>query len=50
MTRLSQRQQVVASNLANIDTPGYKTKDISFHPTMQEMLSADQPPSEHQPS
>ena len=28
MSRLSQRQQIVASNLANIDTPGYKTKDI----------------------
>ncbi len=41
MTRLTQRQQVVASNLANIDTPGYKTKDISFHATMQELLSAD---------
>ena len=41
MTRLSQRQQVVASNLANIDTPGYKTRDISFHATMQELLSGD---------
>ena len=41
MTRLSQRQQVVASNLANIDTPGFKTKDVSFHATMQELLSAD---------
>jgi flagellar basal-body rod protein FlgB len=38
MSRLSQRQQIVASNLANIDTPGYKTKDISFHATMQELL------------
>ncbi len=39
MGRLSQRQQVIASNLANIDTPGYKTKDVSFHATMQELLS-----------
>jgi flagellar basal-body rod protein FlgB len=39
MTRLSQRQQIVASNLANFDTPGYKTKDISFHATIQELLS-----------
>jgi flagellar basal-body rod protein FlgB len=39
MTRLSKRQQVVASNIANIDTPGYKTKDISFHATLQELLS-----------
>jgi flagellar basal-body rod protein FlgB len=42
MTRLSQRQQIVASNLANIDTPGYKTKDVSFHATIQELL-ADEP-------
>ena len=39
MTRLSQRQQIVAANLANIDTPGFKTKDVSFHATMQELLS-----------
>jgi flagellar basal-body rod protein FlgB len=41
MNRLSQRQQIVVSNLANIDTPGYKTKDISFHATMQELLGGD---------
>jgi flagellar basal-body rod protein FlgB len=39
MSRLSQRQQIVASNLANIDTPGYKTHDVSFYATMQELLS-----------
>ena len=39
MTRLSKRQQVVASNVANIDTPGYKTKDISFHATLGELMS-----------
>jgi flagellar basal-body rod protein FlgB len=39
MSRLTQRQQVVFSNVANIDTPGFKTKDISFHATMQELLS-----------
>jgi flagellar basal-body rod protein FlgB len=30
MSLLSQRQKVVASNIANADTPGYKTKDIDF--------------------
>lgn len=30
MDLLSTRQKLVASNLANIDTPGYKTKDIDF--------------------
>jgi flagellar basal-body rod protein FlgB len=44
MTRLSRRQQVVASNIANIDTPGYKTRDASFHLTMQEILSGDSLP------
>ncbi|HSW40580.1 MAG TPA: flagellar basal body rod protein FlgB [Acidobacteriota bacterium] len=39
MSRLAQRQKIVASNLANIDTPGYRTKEISFHATMQELLS-----------
>jgi flagellar basal-body rod protein FlgB len=39
MTRLSQRQQVVASNLANIDTPGYKSRDISFYATLQELIA-----------
>jgi flagellar basal-body rod protein FlgB len=37
--RLSKRQQTIASNLANIDTPGYRTKDITFHATMAELLS-----------
>jgi flagellar basal-body rod protein FlgB len=40
MTRLSKRQQLVASNVANIDTPGYKAKDVSFHATMEELLGS----------
>jgi flagellar basal-body rod protein FlgB len=27
---LSQRQKLTAANIANIDTPGYKAKDIDF--------------------
>jgi len=30
MDLLSTRQKVVASNIANADTPGYKTKDLDF--------------------
>jgi flagellar basal-body rod protein FlgB len=30
MSLLSTRQKLVASNIANADTPGYKTKDIDF--------------------
>ena len=35
MTVLSARQKVVASNIANADTPGYKTKDIDFQSELQ---------------
>lgn len=30
MDLLSTRQKIVASNIANADTPGYKTRDIDF--------------------
>lgn len=30
MDLLSARQKVVASNIANADTPGFKTRDIDF--------------------
>ena len=30
MDLLSARQKLVASNIANADTPGYRTKDIDF--------------------
>src|SRR5271156_712406 len=30
MNLLSAREKLVASNIANLDTPGYKTKDIDF--------------------
>lgn len=30
MDLLAERQRLVASNLANIDTPGYRTRDIDF--------------------
>jgi flagellar basal-body rod protein FlgB len=30
MDLLSARQKLVASNIANVDTPGYKSKDIDF--------------------
>ena len=39
MDRLSQRQKIVSSNLANIDTPGYRTKEITFHAAIDELLT-----------
>ncbi len=35
MTLLSVRQKLVASNIANADTPGYKTQDIDFQTELQ---------------
>lgn len=35
MDLLSARQKVVASNIANADTPGYKTMDVNFQAEFQ---------------
>jgi flagellar basal-body rod protein FlgB len=35
----SDRQQLVASNIANVDTPGYRTKDINFSSAMQQAMN-----------
>lgn len=43
MTLLSARQRVVASNIANADTPGYKTKDIDFHTEFESIAHGLQP-------
>jgi flagellar basal-body rod protein FlgB len=40
MTLLSARQKIVASNIANADTPGYKTKDIDFQSELQSASEA----------
>ena len=35
----SERQQVVTSNIANVDTPGYHARDINFQSAMQEVIN-----------
>lgn len=35
---LSQRQLVMSSNLANVDTPGYKHKQVQFEGTLQRAI------------
>jgi flagellar basal-body rod protein FlgB len=45
MDLLAARQKVVASNIANADTPGYKTKDVNFQAEFQSALSTVDPPS-----
>src|SRR5687768_13027606 len=39
----SQRQQVLASNIANADTPQYKARDIDFSSAMQNALAKSGP-------
>jgi flagellar basal-body rod protein FlgB len=34
----NQRQQLIVSNMANIDTPGYHTKDLDFQGAMQQVV------------
>lgn len=43
MDLLSARQRVVASNIANADTPGYKTRDIDFQTEFQSQLEGSSP-------
>jgi flagellar basal-body rod protein FlgB len=43
MTLLSVRQKLVASNIANADTPGYKTQDIDFESELQNAISGSRP-------
>ncbi len=34
----SKRQELLASNIANLDTPGYVAKDLSFEKALQEAM------------
>lgn len=38
----SQRQQLLASNIANADTPNYKAKDINFNEALKSALGQGQ--------
>lgn len=43
MDLLSARQKLVASNIANADTPGYKTKDLDFRTELAGQMEASEP-------
>ena len=43
MDLLSARQKLAASNIANADTPGYKTKDIDFQQEFTSMVNGQHP-------
>jgi flagellar basal-body rod protein FlgB len=40
MSRAVQRQAVAAGNLANLDTPGYRTQEVSFADALDSQLGA----------
>jgi flagellar basal-body rod protein FlgB len=39
---LSVRQKLMTSNIANADTPGYKTQDVDFQTAFQNLLQGGQ--------
>ena len=43
MDLLSTRQKLVASNIANVDTPGYLTQDIDFQQEFQKSMGERRP-------
>ncbi len=43
MDLLSARQKLVASNIANADTPGYKTKDLDFQFEFMSLVNGQNP-------
>ena len=43
MDLLSARQKLVASNIANADTPGYKTQDVDFQFEFMTLTKGEQP-------
>ncbi len=43
MDLLSLRQKIVASNIANADTPGYKTRDLDFQAEFRAVLAGSSP-------
>jgi flagellar basal-body rod protein FlgB len=41
MDVLSVRQRLVAANIANVDTPGYHTRDLDFQSELQRQMHGD---------
>jgi flagellar basal-body rod protein FlgB len=38
---VTERQQMIVSNMANVDTPGYHTKDIDFQTAMRQVMDGN---------
>jgi flagellar basal-body rod protein FlgB len=43
LTLRSERQRLIASNIANADTPGYQARDLNFAQALREATGAVQP-------
>ncbi|MGB8516713.1 MAG: flagellar basal body rod protein FlgB [Gallionella sp.] len=43
LSLMASRQELLASNIANADTPNYKAKDINFASALQNALSGSSP-------
>jgi flagellar basal-body rod protein FlgB len=43
MQGLWAQQQAVANNVANVDTPGYQAKDVSFESSLSQAIAAGDP-------
>lgn len=43
MDLVAMRQKLVASNIANVDTPGYRTEDIDFQSEFQSLAAGEKP-------
>ncbi len=43
MTVLAERQKLVASNIANVDTPGYHTQDLDFQSAFANAMDGESP-------
>lgn len=37
----AERQRLITANMANIDTPGYKTRDLNFEQALQHAIGDD---------
>jgi len=41
---VTDRQQQITSNIANVDTPGYHSKDVDFQAAMQQVMQGNSGP------
>jgi flagellar basal-body rod protein FlgB len=38
------REQAISSNMANVDTPGYRTRDVNFEAEMRKAMNSNEAP------